>query len=212
MTQLDQRIPTQVCRHDSTIGRRCECVARGSGCLQGFGASVSSGLASSLTGVRVVGMDPGLANCGFAALSVSGSRVEALEWGCWHTRPGRPAELRLRELFSKLSALLMKHQPDAVALEDSYVAMDARAALSLGVVRGALIVAVARAGIPVVELPPAVVKRTLCGYGQADKTQMQRMAKALCGLEAVPTPSHAAAAIAVAYCQATAPRQLRLAS
>jgi crossover junction endodeoxyribonuclease RuvC len=161
--------------------------------------------------VRIVGIDPGLAACGYGVVATSGTRAEALAFGCWHTKAGARIELRLRELFLACTDLLAEHQPDAVALEESFVGRDARSALSVGQVRGALLVACAKAGFPCVEYAPAQVKQAVCGYGRADKHQVQRMAKALLRLEQVPTPTHAADALAVAFCHATAPALLRLA-
>jgi crossover junction endodeoxyribonuclease RuvC len=161
--------------------------------------------------VRVVGIDPGLAACGYGVVETNGSRAEALTFGCWQTEAGARIELRLRELFLAVTELLVCHRPDAVALEESFVGRDARSALSVGQVRGALLVACAKTGFPCVEYAPAQVKQAVCGYGRADKHQVQRMAKALLGLERVPTPTHAADALAVAFCHVTAPMLLRLA-
>ena len=97
------------------------------------------------------------------------------------------------------------HRPDAVALEDSFVGADARTALSVGQARGAVLVAGARAGVACTEYPPARVKQAVCGYGRADKAQVSRMVRTLLALEAPPTPSHAADALAVAICHALAP-------
>ena len=161
--------------------------------------------------MRVVGIDPGLAACGYAVVDSNGRKAEAVAYGCWQTEASVRVELRLRELFLALTDLLAKHQPDSVALEESFVGRDARVALTVGQVRGTLLVAAAKAGVPCSEYPPATVKQAVCGYGRADKQQVQRMAKALLGLEATPTPTHAADALAVAICHATAPALLRLA-
>ena len=161
--------------------------------------------------MRVVGVDPGLAACGYGVVEVVGAKRGALAYGCWQTKAAVPVELRLRELFGALTDLLAEYEPDAVALEESFVGRDARTALSVGQVRGTLLVACAKAGIPCNEYSPATVKQAVCGYGRADKTQVQRMAKALLGLEKAPTPTHAADALAVAFCHATAPPLLRLA-
>jgi crossover junction endodeoxyribonuclease RuvC len=162
--------------------------------------------------MRVVGIDPGLAACGYGVVKVDGSTAEALAFGCSHTEVGARIELRLRELFVSVAALVERDRPDVVALEESFVGLDARAALSVGQVRGALLVACAKSRLPCVEYAPATVKQAVCGYGRADKRQVQRMAKALLGLERTPTPTHAADALAVALCHATAPaRLLRLA-
>jgi len=161
--------------------------------------------------VRVVGVDPGLAACGYGVVEAAGPKTRALAYGCWLTEAGVPVEVRLGELFLALTDLLAEHEPEGVALEESFVGRDARTALSVGQVRGTLLVACAKAGVPCIEYSPATVKQAVCGYGRADKAQVQRMAKALLGLEKAPTPTHAADALAVAFCLATAPTLLRLA-
>jgi crossover junction endodeoxyribonuclease RuvC len=159
----------------------------------------------------VVGIDPGLAACGYGVIEVDGSKPRALAFGCWKTEPGLPTAARLQELFQALWVLLMEHEPDAVALEESFVGLDPRTALSLGQVRGALLTGCAKADVRCEEYSPAQIKQVVCGYGRAEKAQVQRMIKALLALEQTPTPSHAADALAVAFCHATAPRLLRLA-
>ena len=108
-------------------------------------------------------------------------------------------------IFVGVGELIREHGPDAVALEESYVGADARIALSVGQARGAVLVAAASVGVACVEYAPASVKQAVCGYGRADKGQMQRMVKAILGLPEPPKPSHAADALAVAICHALAP-------
>lgn len=88
---------------------------------------------------------------------------------------------------------------------------DARTALSVGQARGAALVACANAGVPCAEYPPATVKQAVCGYGRADKAQVQRMVRAILLLDEDPTPHHAADALAVAICHALASPLLALA-
>ena len=107
--------------------------------------------------------------------------------------------------------MITAHAPDAVAIEESYVGADARVALSVGQARGAILVAASSRGLDCAEYAPSRVKQSICGYGQADKAQMQRMVKAILGLDAVPRPDHAADALAVAICHALAPPLLRIA-
>ena len=117
----------------------------------------------------------------------------------------------MRILFEGVSELIAREQPDAVALEESYVGADARIALSVGQARGAVLVAAAAAGLPCAEYAPARVKQTVCGYGRADKAQVQRMVKTILHLKEIPTPDHAADALAVAICHAQASPLERLA-
>jgi len=119
--------------------------------------------------------------------------------------------LRLKTIYDGVAALIAEHGPAAVALEESYVGADARIALSVGQARGAVLVAAANAGIDCVEYAPARVKQAVCGYGRAEKAQVQRMVKAILALPELPTPNHAADALAVAICHALAPPLLRIA-
>jgi crossover junction endodeoxyribonuclease RuvC len=134
-----------------------------------------------------------------------------VEWDCWRTPAGRRPELRLKTIFEGVQDLVEEFAPDAVVLEESFVGADARTALSVGQARGAVMVAAANAGIDCAEYPPARVKQTVCGYGRAEKQQVQKMVKAILAMQAEPTPSHAADALAVAICHALAPPLLRIA-
>jgi crossover junction endodeoxyribonuclease RuvC len=155
--------------------------------------------------VKVIGIDPGTAACGYGIVHERDGRLRAVDHGWWRTPAGQRPELRLKTIFERVEALVAEHAPDAVVLEESFVGVDARTALSVGQARGAVLVASARAGVACAEYPPAVVKQAVCGYGRADKEQVQKMVKAILGMESEPAPSHAADALAVAICHALAP-------
>jgi len=129
--------------------------------------------------------------------------------GCWSTPAGQDTILRLKTIHDAVAELIAEHAPDAVALEESYVGADARIALSVGQARGAVLVAAANAGVDCREYAPASVKQAICGYGRAEKAQMQRMVKMILSLPEEPKPHHAADALAVAICHALAPPLLR---
>lgn len=154
--------------------------------------------------MTVLGIDPGTAACGFGVVRRDGSRLTALDHGWWKTPAGERPELRLQRIYEEVQALAARFSPAVVALEDSYVGVDARTALSVGQARGAALVACANAGLPCFEYAPASVKSAVCGYGRADKAQVQRMVRAILRLDADPTPHHAADALAVAICHALA--------
>jgi crossover junction endodeoxyribonuclease RuvC len=154
--------------------------------------------------VRVLGIDPGTASCGYGIVHESEGRLRATVHGSWSTPAGQRQDLRLKTIFDAVGALIAEHAPAAVALEESYVGADARIALSVGQARGAVLVACAAAGVEAVEYAPARVKQAVCGYGRADKAQVQRMIKLVLGVD-VPN-NHAADALAVAICHATAPK------
>jgi crossover junction endodeoxyribonuclease RuvC len=162
--------------------------------------------------VKIVGIDPGTAACGYGIVYTHGGRLRGVDYGCWSTPAGQDPPLRLKTIYDGVAGLIAAHAPAAVALEESYVGADARIALSIGQARGAVLVAAANAGVVCVEYAPARVKQAVCGYGRAEKAQMQRMVKLLLGLPALPTPNHAADALAVAICHALSPPLLEVAA
>jgi crossover junction endodeoxyribonuclease RuvC len=159
--------------------------------------------------VKVLGIDPGTASCGYGIIQRDGNRLRALVHGVWKTRAGDPAAQRLRTIYDGVDALIDQHAPAAVALEESFVGADARIALSVGQARGAVLVASAGRDLPCTEYAPSAVKQAVCGYGRAEKAQVQRMVQAILGLEQAPAPDHAADALAVAICHALAPPLLK---
>ena len=161
--------------------------------------------------MKVIGIDPGTASCGYGIVHESAGRLRAIDHGSWTTPAGERLELRLKTIYEGVAGLIEAHRPDAVAVEESYVGADARTALSVGQARGAVMVAAANAGVECAEYAPARVKQAVCGYGRAEKGQVQKMVKAILSLDAAPTPSHAADALAVAICHALAPPLLRIA-
>jgi crossover junction endodeoxyribonuclease RuvC len=161
--------------------------------------------------VKVIGIDPGTAACGYGIVHENDGRLRAIDHGWWKTSAAERPEARLKTIFDAVAALIAEHRPDAVVLEESFVGVDARTALFVGQARGAVLVAAASAGIECAEYPPARVKQVVCGYGRAEKQQVQKMVKVILALHAEPTPSHAADALAVAICHALAPPLLRIA-
>ena len=161
--------------------------------------------------MKVIGIDPGTAACGYGIVHEKDGRLRAIDHGWWQTPAAQRPELRLKTIFDEVAALIEAHRPDAVAIEESFVGADARTALSVGQARGAVMVAAANAGVECAEYPPARVKQVVCGYGRAEKQQVQKMVKAILRLEVEPTPTHAADALAVAICHALAPPLLRIA-
>ena len=161
--------------------------------------------------MTVLGIDPGTAACGFGIVRERGNRLKALDYGWWKTSASERPELRLKTIFDGVTELIEEWQPRAVVLEESFVGVDARTALSVGQARGAVLVAAASFGLECAEYAPSRVKQAVCGYGRAEKAQVQRMVKAILGLTETPKPHHAADALAVAICHAMAPPLLKAA-
>jgi len=152
--------------------------------------------------VVVLGIDPGLANCGFGVVRRSGGRLAALDGGVLTTLAGCPAEQRLAELQRGIEELLARHAPDTLAMEALYFGQNVRTALAVGQARGAVLCAAGRRGVPCADYTPQQVKGAVCGSGRAGKQQVTRMVQSLLALPHPPVPDHAADALAVAICHA----------
>jgi crossover junction endodeoxyribonuclease RuvC len=109
---------------------------------------------------------------------------------------------KLTLIYDELASLLARHRPVSVAIEDIFYARNARSALKLGHVRGVAILAASKAGLPVAEYAPTVVKSAVVGYGRADKSQVQQMITLLLGLDEAPSPHDVSDALAIAVCHA----------
>ena len=132
--------------------------------------------------MKVVGIDPGTALAGTGSSTKAAGASGPSTTAAGTRRRGERIELRLKTIFDGVAALIAEHAPDAVALEESFVGADARIALSVGQARGAVLVAAAPPASSVPSTRPPRVKQSVCGYGRAEKAQVQRMVKAILGL------------------------------
>ncbi len=149
----------------------------------------------------VLGIDPGTASTGYGVVESSGSRLRAIDDGVISTATGVALERRLSEIHERVGALIDEHAPEALAVEELYFGANVRTAFAVGQARGVVLLAAGQRGVPSRSYTPQQVKAAVCGHGRASKDQVGRMVARLLGLAAVPTPDHAADALAVAICE-----------
>jgi len=149
--------------------------------------------------MRIVGIDPGLANCGFGVLDQhNANTLQALEWGAWKTSPRQSELARLDFLYQSVADLVDKHQAEAIALEQVYFARNISSAMAVGEVVGVIKLLAQQRGLRFASFTALEIKQTIACYGKAAKMQMQRMVQMLLRLEELPNPDHAADALGVA--------------
>lgn len=154
--------------------------------------------------MRILGVDPGSYRTGYGCIDTSGSRHRLIACGAL-TAPARITfPEKLVAIHDGLAALLRRHRPETVAIEDLFYARNARSALKLGHVRGVVMLAASKAGVPVSEYSPTEVKRAVVGYGRAEKQQVRQMIMLLLGLDQAPSPLDVSDALAVAVCHSHA--------
>ncbi len=152
-----------------------------------------------------LGIDPGTAILGYGVIEGERDPV-VVDYGVFETAPETPMPSRLSVLFDRMTELLARHRPDAVAVEQLFFARNVTTAIAVGQARGVVLLAAAREGVPVSEYSPSEVKHAIVGYGKADKNQMQEMVRLILNLDEIPRPDDAADALAIALCHAqTAP-------
>jgi crossover junction endodeoxyribonuclease RuvC len=150
--------------------------------------------------MKVLGIDPGVATTGVAVVARTGGRLHALTYGAITTPAGLPLERRLLFLHEELRDMIVRHGPDALAIEKVFFNVNVRTAMSVGHAAGVALLAAGAGGIPVGDYTPTDVKLSVAGTGTADKRQVQEMVKAILHLENAPTPPDAADACALAIC------------
>ena len=153
----------------------------------------------------ILGIDPGTAALGYGVIERTGARLRAIDFGCLVTSPDQALPNRLLSIHRHIAELLALHQPSVVGVERLFFSRNAQTAFGVGQARGVILLAVAEAGIDVVEATPSAVKLAVAGHGSADKEQVGRMVATILDLDAVPRPDDAADALAIAiWCASTA--------
>src|SRR5579863_7803776 len=151
--------------------------------------------------MRVLGVDCGTEYTGYGVVELDcDSRLICLTCGAIKLSPRTPLSERLATIFQRLGTIIVEHEPDNVAIEDVFYALNAKSALKLGQVRGVAMLAASTAGLEVAEYAPLTIKCAVVGYGRAEKHQVQHMVTRLLNLAEIPQPPDAADALAIAIC------------
>ncbi len=147
---------------------------------------------------RVLGIDPGLGATGFGVIDADGADVRMVACGVLRTRPSEPRAVRLARIHDTVADLLAAHHATELAIEQQFVAENVRSAMAIGEARAAAMVAAARAGVPVYEFAPTVVKESVAGWGGAPKEQVAQMVMLQLHLDEPPHPLDISDALAIA--------------
>lgn len=153
------------------------------------------------SGVRILGIDPGLRVTGFGAITREGQRITYLTSGVIRTPEKGTLPERLDAILSGLGEVMDEVQPEQVAVEKVFVNVNPQSTLLLGQARGAAICAAVARKLPVAEYTALQVKQAVVGKGHAEKGQVQEMVRRLLSLSASPS-ADAADALACAICHA----------
>ncbi len=158
---------------------------------------------AAVTGIRVLGIDPGLTRCGVGIVDVTSTRTATLvEVAVIRTPHEMPLEQRLMHVGNEIERLLDEYQPGAVAIERVFAQHNLRTVMGTAQISGVALHLAARRGLVVGLHTPSEVKAAITGYGAADKKQVAAMVARVLGLAELPKPADASDALAIAICHA----------
>lgn len=150
----------------------------------------------------ICGIDPGTATTGFGAIKKKGDDLLLIDYGVISTNPKDQPAKRLQTLYQEINRLIKKFKPNLVVIEKLYFFKNLKTAMPVAEARGVILLAIQKYKIKIIELTPLEVKMGVCGYGRADKKQIQKMVKEILALKEIPKPDDAADALAAAICGA----------
>jgi len=148
--------------------------------------------------MKILGIDPGFARCGYGLINKQNNSYSLIEFGCITTSSTQSNSQRLNTLKIELDGIIKKHKPDIVGVEQLFYFNNQKTVIQVAQARGVILLALEEAGIKLKELTPLQIKMGLTGYGKADKAQIQKMVKMLLKLVQIPKPDDAADALAIA--------------
>ncbi len=149
--------------------------------------------------MKILGIDPGLGRCGFGLIkTTTGADAKALDYGVITTTVDAPMPSRLKELYDSLVEVFEETKPDVISVERLFFAKNITTGIVVAEARGLVLLVAEQKGVPVYEYTPNEIKKSLTGYGSADKTQMEEMVRMHLGLTEKPKPDDAADALAAA--------------
>jgi crossover junction endodeoxyribonuclease RuvC len=153
--------------------------------------------------MRILGVDCGTECTGYGVISSDGRRHQFIAAGVIRTRTSVDLGSRLATIAAELRQVCGEYQPEIVAVEEVFHAVNAKSSLKLAHVRGVVLLVAAEAGLPLGEYSPLEVKMSVVGYGRAEKQQVQMMVRSILQIDTEMASHDVSDALAVAICHAT---------
>ena len=134
--------------------------------------------------MKVLGIDPGSETLGWGVVEGSGLKYAPVGFGTVRSNPKEAFSKRLLKIYNGIESVIERFQPDVLAVEEAFYAINVKVALRLGQVRGVVLLVGEKSGLQIAEYSPRLVKQTVVGYGNAEKHQVQEMVRVLLKMQA----------------------------
>lgn len=149
--------------------------------------------------MNILGIDPALTKLGWGVITQKGSQICFVDSGTYITKNDTPIHKRLANITDHITKILDTYKPSLVAMEDSFINMNAVSSTKLNYVRGAIMSLIGKYDLPFYEYKPNLVKKTVVGTGHADKEQIAHLIKIIISGNYQLSTLDEADALAVAY-------------
>jgi|SRR5581483_3094628 len=147
--------------------------------------------------MTILGIDPGIARCGWGVIENSGQKVDARNYGCIETSSKLEMELRLFQLHKDLGKIIKTYKPEVLVLEDLFFNTNAKTAFVVGQARGVVLLSAGEHNLDVAVYTPLQVKIAVTGYGRAEKNQVEKMVQVLLKIKTMPKLDDTVDALAI---------------
>jgi crossover junction endodeoxyribonuclease RuvC len=153
----------------------------------------------------VLGVDPGSIKTGYGLVEKTKGKMRLIDAGAISSSGTVPFYERIYEIFRSMMEIMNRYKPEEMSIEDVFFAKNVKSSLKLGHARGAALIAAVNCGIRIFEYSPLEIKKSVVGYGRAEKEQVQAMVKVILGLPERLGPD-TSDAIAAAICHINSTR------
>ncbi len=153
----------------------------------------------NVSGIRVLGIDPGSRSCGYGIVDGRGNRVSYVTSGTIVSNPRNSLPEKLNDIYIGILRVIDDYNPTVVSVEEMFFAKNAKSAIKLGQSKGIAVLAAAQRGIQVSEYAPTRVKLALTGRGRAGKNELQKMLSYILGIDGFGSTDESDA-LAIAIC------------
>lgn len=150
--------------------------------------------------MRILGIDPGMAIVGYALVDFDGENCTLLSSGSIQTKKGERESARLLEIYNDMQIIIDKLQPEVAAIEKLFFVHNQTTVMPVAHARGVILTTLEQHNIPIFEYTPMEVKKTLTGFGRADKKEVEMMVKISLGTDNLPKLDDTVDSIAIAIC------------
>ena len=116
---------------------------------------------------------------GWGVIHSRGNRNSLIECGCIRNKSNTTLPERLQKIEKELRSIIKKHEVQELGVEEIFFSKNVKTAISVAQAKGIVLLLGAKAKLSIKEYKPNQVKQAICGYGKADKKQVQEMVKRL---------------------------------